>query len=160
MRSRWLEKLQWKNSRESRSKTKKLTINDDGCQEAFLLAGVPVVGLALLVPEARHTFRAGQVLAHGVFHAGSPAVLPARPRAAVGNTNQGQQEQHSFSHTPSPALPCPRQLLRDPLPQLFLLGGQILLSVALPESYWSSTLDLKLAHRNRCSGVLQTHVLL
>lgn len=37
----------------------KLTINDDSCQEAFLLVGVSVVGLALLVPEAWHTFRAG-----------------------------------------------------------------------------------------------------
>lgn len=36
-----------------------LTINNDSCQEAFLLVGVPVMSLALLVPEARHTFRAG-----------------------------------------------------------------------------------------------------
>lgn len=97
MKLRQVKKLQRKNSEELQRKLKKFTINDDSCQEAFLLVGVSVVGLALLVSEARHTFGAGQVLTHGVLHAGSTAVLPAGPRAIAEKTNQGQQEQRSYS---------------------------------------------------------------
>lgn len=85
---------------------KKLTIHDDSCQEAFLLVGVPVVGLALLVPEAGHPFGAGQVLTHRVLHAGPPAVLPTRPWAAVG-TNQGQYQTSGMFYLPPPTLALP-----------------------------------------------------
>lgn len=73
-------------------KLKKLTINDNCCQEAFFLIGVSVMGLALLVSEAWHTFGAGQVLTHSVFHAGSTAVLPTWPRPNAHTRNQSQQE--------------------------------------------------------------------
>lgn len=146
MKSRWVGKLQWKNSKELQRKMKKLTINDDSCQEAFLLVGVSVVGLALLVPEAWHSFRAGQVLTHSVLHTGSPAVLPAWPWAVAGKTNQGQQEQHSFLQAHLYLIFSVQDNSwngrKDPSSQMFLAGGQILLSVALTEDYSSSFLDL------------------
>lgn len=89
MKSRF-NKLQWKDSKKTQRKLKKLTINDHSCQEAFFLIGVSVMGLALLVSEARHTFGAGQVLTHGVFHAGSTAVLPTWPRPIAHKKKQGQ----------------------------------------------------------------------
>lgn len=100
-------------ARNYRGRWKKLTIHDDSCQEAFLLVGVPVVGLALLVPEAGHPFGAGQVLTHRVLHAGPPAVLPARPRAEVGNKTRV-----STKHPECPTFPLP--LLFCPLPQTLL----------------------------------------
>lgn len=86
---------------------KKLTIHDDSCQEAFLLAGVPVVGLALLVPEAGHPFGAGQVLTHRVLHAGPTAVLPTWPWAAAGNNTRVSPKHPECSIFPLPALLCP-----------------------------------------------------
>jgi len=92
MKSWWVNKLQWKDSKKIQRKLKKLTINNNSCQEAFFLVGVSVMGLALLVSEAWHTFGAGQVLTHSVFHAGPTAVLPTWPRAIAQKKNQDQQE--------------------------------------------------------------------
>lgn len=56
------------------------TINHHCCQQALLLAAQPVMGLALLVPEAGQALGAGKVLTDSMLHTGSQAVRAPRPR--------------------------------------------------------------------------------
>lgn len=56
------------------------TINHHCCQQALLLAAQPVMGLALLVPEAGQALGAGKVLTDSMLHTGSQAVRAPRTR--------------------------------------------------------------------------------
>lgn len=56
------------------------TINHHCCQQA-LLVGQSVMSLALLVPKAGQTLRAGKVLTDCMLHTGTQAVCASRPRA-------------------------------------------------------------------------------